>query len=236
MAIESSLGGRYLVNRSELPQLLKSIGEMAIEVHYNGNWNNTIYFNNTDHELYFGQTVRARRYSTPAPDANLQIAQKDKWALEQKSVLYSKNEVLKHIQSDNYVISQINDLLRFEHKLDGVKLSEALRPFIAVSSLRSSFLAKSDARFKITVDDQTKYYAFMNNYVARQIGREDFARVELRLSEAVVSSGRVLEQFQELMHSVCAVPVISKKDAGYNMLGTNLKLKYSWQPGRPIQK
>jgi hypothetical protein len=230
MAIESNYGSRYLVSKSELPQLMKSIESMTSEIQYTKSTDKKVYFNSQAHELYFGQTVRASNYGISSPSVEFRFSPFELWTLEQKSILYTKSDVIKHSQKESYGIEEIKSMLRGQTKFDGVSLSEPLRPFIATTANRRNFVFKNDGRFKITMDTFTKCFAFVDDSVAKQVGAEDFARIELkRFGYAGECDSTVLKIYDEMLNSAKAMPVVSKRDAGYNMLSAYLMCAADWR-------
>ncbi len=233
MEIESKPSGSYLVNKSEVPQLIKSLEGIAIRVSHRENRKDVIYFNNEEHELYFGQDVRAKKYSKSVPRARFLIFQDRGWTFEQKGELHTSNSTSMRTHPGKLEFFEIAEWLQSQREFNSVHLMAPLVPFVVNSYEHMDFLINGDRNFKITVDSGTKHYAFLGISAAVQTGQEDFARVNLKMHyERNNYDYDIARMYRKLINSVAAVPVVSKMDAAYNLLGAHLMQEAGLQTGQ----
>ena len=181
----------------------------------------TIYFNNEDHVVPFGLSLKARRYLPSSPD--YPVLDNSIYFLDLKSGLDQDKQKTRLEVSLEEATKFINKNYHFSEK--------PLRPYVAVVYWRRHYLPKNTDDIRLTLDTNLRYFFFPpNQKKGIEIGREDdFARLEIKI-------GKSDEKFNTLMSRVIRemgiFPVISKKSVAYRFLGKYLAQKF----GKPFYK
>ncbi len=81
-----------------------------------------------------------------------------------------------------------------------------------------------EKNFRITIDDDLKYFLFDDKSHGESIGQENYARVETKIPVERINSDKA-RMIREILNESYAEQVISKKDMAYNFLSEYLRDK-----------
>lgn len=166
----------------------------------------TIYFNNEEHAIPFGHSLKARRY----------IAEPPKEAALEDDGYFLDLKILKGVEKQKTRIAVgLREAMEIANKIypsaDG-----QLRPFMMVVYHRNHYKPKNASGARITIDDALRYFYFPpNSKEGIEIGREDYPRVEIKQEKAKPEFDSLMER---VLRGCEAFPIISKKFRGYNFL------------------
>lgn len=171
----------------------------------------TIYFNNEEHVVPFGFSIKARRYLQKPVDFFSLL--EGKYFLDLKKGIGENKEKIRFEVSLEEAARIVNEQFKFSDK--------QLRRYVAVEYLRNHFVPKNSDGMRITVDDNASYFFFPDSDSnGIEIGKESgFCRVEIK------SSGKNNAFFpiaEKILSECNAIPIISKKFTAYNFLGIYL--------------
>lgn len=214
---------RYLIDLQDLGKFRKEIGKISTPKIFPSNYNHTIYFNNQDHEVPFEVSVKGRRYS-PEP-FNGQLGLDGKWILEIKQDSVKNRFRLREKIRTELGLEEILMKLKKDSFIKFFPLAFNLEPYVVDSCRREHHLINNEEDFRITIDDDLGYSFFDGKKVV-YLGKEDFARVEIKIPPCFLDSEEK-NKISDLIIKYHLIPVISKKDSAYNLLGKYLRSKSS---------
>lgn len=177
----------------------------------------TIYFNNDDHVLPYGLSIKARRYLSnnkikmPEPS--------DEFILEFK---YEKGDKRSKERTSTYW-REIPKIIAKRYNFGNV-----LRPYIITSYFRDHY-TNNEGDLRITLDQDTKYFYVENNQTIVPLGSEKFIRLEIK---DFSSQNKHETIFSDLRKIYPLIPINSKKGVAYRYLKSYLSNKY----GRKFKK
>lgn len=207
---------RYLAKDARVNELVSSLKVIAVQQPFTTNINETIYFDSAEHELPFEYSFKARRYLSARPAEEVLLNPQEPWILEIKGEVESdKGGPLKEKQREDLTLGEIIAQLGELREFQGVRLVTPLSPFILDVYQRAHFLVGGNKGFRVTVDTRPQYYSFPDELRAVLFGGEDYARVELKISNPDLDPSTLAEVLA-ILRSVGAVPVVSKKDMAFN--------------------
>lgn len=218
---------RYYIEKSKIEDFIKGTSSIAYPKFFsNNNYNQTLYFNNSEHEVPFEVSIKARRYSSSPWSKHFELELSDRWIFEIKKDLVIKNSRLRQKEREKLKLEEILKNLQNKNKIENVPITEPLQPYIANNYKRRHYIVKKGGKFRITVDDELKYYFFEPRFIGTQIGLEDYFRIEIKVPQDKLNSSKFLK-IKKLLQELEAEPIISKKDMAYNLLSKYLKRKYN---------
>lgn len=186
-------------------------------------YNQTIYFNNKEHEVPFKLSIRARKYSN-TPDVG-DISLLSKWVFETKEnyvkngvkTSYKKREKL----SLKEIIKKINS-----QKIEHYKFENALYPCLMSVNKREHYLINNNPKFRVTIDTDMKYFVFKENLEYVKIGSEPYVRVEIKYPKTVEKL-KEIKIIYDLLETCDYKLIVSKKDMAYHYFRSYLSKKYN---------
>ena len=164
------------------------------------NFVQTIYFNNDDHEVPFGTSLKLRRYVS---DPTQPVLSGDGYFLEIKRG--------RDKQKDKVRIGLDIEGARQYVNVMSPGMAEPLRPYMAVVYNRQHFVPSDGSQARLTVDGGMRYFFFRDDG-AEPMGEEAaVSRVELKESSQNNASMFV----KDMLSGFGAVPIVSKKCKGH---------------------
>lgn len=184
----------------------------------------TIYFNNDDCPVPWGYSLKARMF-LPDFSSEISISPEDIYRIEIKG---RKEGNLRDKLQKELPIFEATQFIN-EHlgsQMPGV----ILRPYAADEYLREHFVSQEEKLLRLTVDWDIRYAYFEeNSYTAVWTGKDNFARIELKVAPERMKSEehkRVLE----IIAKYSPLPIISKRARAFHLAsifldkkGSNLK-------------
>ncbi len=207
----------YSVSKSKISSLLSELNDFAEEKYVAKDFNHTIYFNNLEHELPFGLSMRARRYSSYTLPHSFKLRPYGKWLFETK---YSEGDGSSIKEREELSLGESLSVAKCNPC--NLTLTLPLAPHTADSYNRVQFEAKADNSIRITVDRNTEFFWLRNGLNGNSIGKENKARIEIKMPLDKIDS-EATHSLLELLSDNGAMIEIGKKYAGYKKLGKYLR-------------
>jgi hypothetical protein len=215
---------RCYIQTSKLGEFIRGIKPITTEKEFKTGYNQTLYLNNSEHEVPFGISIKARKYSKLSWGKKIKLNLNDEWILELKKDLIIEDSRLRQKERKNLKLKDISKILQKETK--DFSLSLPLRPCVADSYRRRHYLVKGSDDFRITIDDNLNYYFFESGLIGIKIGQEDYIRIEVKVPPNKLKSSK-FKMIRNLLLKLKAEPIISKKDTAYALLGKYLRNKFN---------
>ena len=215
---------RFYVPTSRIGSFIDAISMIARPKSFQTDYNETLYLNNAEHEVPFGISIKARRYSDMHWDSQVQLDINTEWLFEMKRELVSGSSLLREKEREKLILSQILEKMKTLNRIGNVPVTSPLVPYVADNYRRRHFEVIGADEFRITVDDALKYFFFESGLNGTQIGKEDYSRVEIKVPKEKMGSLE-LQKIQSQLDKLEAEPVISKKDMAHNLLSDYLRRK-----------
>jgi len=211
---------RYMLEQSLIKDFINEISQISEEQIFPTTYNWTLYFNNVEHEVPFEVSVKGRKYSNQPFSGFLKSD--EEWIFEIKEDYISKDSRLRKKKREILTLERIlNELSRITQiRTNPVTLP--LKPYVADSYRRRHFIV--DEHFRFTVDDDLTYYLFEDDLEGKEIGNEDYARIEIKILPEKINSTK-FRKVISLLKDLGAEETISKKDMAYNLLSSYLRKK-----------
>ncbi len=185
-------------------------------------YNQTLYFNNDEHEVPFTYSIRARRYENRPLRNRFKLNPKDEWIFELKTTRSVNGRFIRHKRRDEeFSLREILDRLGHVKKLGGVKIRHKLMPYAAASYARSHFL-ENQKGIRVTVDDDVRFYRFTGELTGRMLGKASHSIVELKIPPRKTSSP-LANELQRIMRDESGVQGISKKATTFNLIADEFR-------------
>ena len=203
---------------ASLPQIREILAEIRTAKHktFPTDHNHTIYFNNSEHEVPFGVSVRGRRYSSHEFDGNL--SHDGEWIFDVKrDFIYPPFRLTKK-ESQALTLKEIMQKVSTDAICGN---ASQLFPYCADSYRRKHFQVGNDEDFLITVDDNIKYYFFEQPLQAIPIGEEGSVRMEIKVPLSRMGS-KEFNTIQRILNEKGAEPTISRQDMLYNLITAHI--------------
>jgi hypothetical protein len=216
---------RYLFKSARLQEFQERLGSISDRVIHPTDINETVYFDNADHELPFEHSMKARHYTALRAASLFTLNPQDMWIMELKSEIESSEQLLRKKERAEMPLADLLGRFSSLDAIDATRLSQPLVPFLADSYYRTHYLVSGNNGFRVTVDTQPIYYLFTEPLVATQCGKEDYVRVELKISDPNVGQASI-SAVLDALNAVGAAPAVSKKDMAYNMISAYLRAKH----------
>jgi hypothetical protein len=208
---------RYYIDRRKAPRTRKILTHLMNRNIFPDPYNQTLYFNNNDHEVPFTYSIRARRYETGPLRSSFTLDPDSKWIFEYKTTRSSNGRFIRYKRRDDgQTLSDVIARVGKIRKLGGVNIPHRLFPYSAASYVRNHFL-ESARGIRVTVDEDVRFYKFTGKLTGKTIGRADHAIVELKVPPH--RTGSELEsELQHLLRDQDAYQGISKKATVFNLI------------------
>lgn len=219
---------RYYLEKSKTGDFLKNLSSIAQSKSFLNHWNQTLYFNNSEHEVPFEVSIKARKYAHSPWGVSFKLDLDEEWIFEIKKDLIIEKSRLRQKERKNLALGKILKILQDKKKIVDSPLTFPLRPYIADDYRRKHYIIKGNDEFRITLDEEVKYYILDKNPKGKHLGSEDYTRVEFKVPQAELYSGELCK-IENLLRKLNAESIISKKDMAYNLLSDYLKKKFARQ-------
>lgn len=214
---------RYLMKGPWLAEFVRTLEKISKQEKFPTEYNQTLYFNNVEHEVPFGVSIKCRKYSSLPWGDSVELSPEETWILEIKSDVVGGGSILRHKERKNMSLKEASEVVN-SNRVDYFQISDPITPYISDNYHRAHYLVKGNSGIRVTVDSDIEYYFFQNGVRGSRISKENYSRVEIKIPKDSPKSpeGQMIAQkIQELN----AEPIISKKDMAYNALSRFLKNK-----------
>jgi len=229
---------RYCVESSRVVEFVEEISSIAAPLKFSTGYNQTLYFNNSEHEVPFEISVKARRYSSSPLGDRFELDPDESWNFEIKRDIVSQGLRLRQKERvKSLALKEILKALQDRREMAGTPITSPLQPYVANSYRREHYVVSGvGGDFRITIDDGLAHYFFedgqdgQDRLAGKQIGRENHARIELKVPQAALVSAE-FGKIKSLLEQLGADPIVSKKDAAYNYLSDLIKDRHNKNSG-----
>jgi len=215
---------RWIINKNQLNEFIIKIKEFADKKEELNTHNQTLYFNNQEHEAPFDVSLKARRYSSEPINGILDL--NESWIFEIKEEHTSDNIRFRKKQREELTVREILEKLTKQDIVEKYHLSLPLTVFVADSYKREQYKVKDSNGFRITIDTDPQYFFFEEGLTPIKIGEEDCVKIEIKIPLEELKSDKI-QKINDILNELNAEPSISKKDTIYNMLRDYLNKKYN---------
>jgi hypothetical protein len=209
---------RYFASMLQIEEILDEIGNAKPKLFPTGH-NHTIYFNNHEHETPFGVSVSGRRHSTDEFDGHL--SHDGIWIFGVKRDFIQPPFHMRKKESHALALKEILQKVSTDAICGN---ASPLFPYCADSCRRRHFQIGSDENFRITVDDNIRYYFFEQPLHAIPIGEEGSVRMEIKVPLSRMDS-KEFHAIQRILNEKGAEPAISREDMLYNLITAHMRNK-----------
>jgi hypothetical protein len=213
---------RYYVDPQKAPRVRKSLSHLMIRNIFPHPYNQTLYFNNPDHEVPFTYSIRARRYETGPLKNRFRLNPDEKWIYEFKTTKSVNGQFIRYKRRDEQLtLQEILTRVGKIRKLSGISIPHKLGPYCAASYTRSHFL-ESMRGIRVTVDEDVRFYMFTGELTGSCLGKANHAIVELKIPPKKTNASLAIE-LQHLLHRENAHQGLSKKATTFNLIEDELR-------------
>src|SRR5713101_7169719 len=172
---------RYYVPPGKALRVRKTLSHLMNRNLFPNPYNQTLYFNNSEHEVPFTYSIRARRYEDRPLRNRFRLDPDEKWIFEFKTTRSVNGQFIRHKRRDeeltlNKILARVGKI----RKLGGVHIPHKLVPYSAASYTRSHFLENARG-IRVTVDEDVRFYQFTGELTGKMLDRADHAVVELKI-------------------------------------------------------
>jgi len=98
---------RYYLSKQKADEFKKEIKEISFLRKFKDNYSKTIYFNNDEHEVPFGLSIKARKYDSFSWGKTVSLNENEMWILEIKKDILSKNSRLREKERNKLILKEI---------------------------------------------------------------------------------------------------------------------------------
>ena len=212
---------RYYVPPGKALRVRKTLSHLMNRNLFPNPYNQTLYFNNSEHEVPFTYSIRARRYEDRPLRNRFRLDPDEKWIFEFKTTRSVNGQFIRHKRRDeeltlNKILARVGKI----RKLGGVHIPHKLVPYSAASYTRSHFLENARG-IRVTVDEDVRFYQFTGELTGKMLDRADHAVVELKIPPHRTGS-ELATELQQFLRKEDAQQGISKKAAVFNLISDNL--------------
>ena len=208
---------RYYVETGKAPKVRKALSHIMNKNNFPNPYNQTLYFNNDEHEVPFTYSIRARRYENKPLRTRFRLDPNDEWIFELKTTRSLNGRFIRHKRRDEELsFREILDKVGNIRKLGGVRIPHRLAPYAAASYARSHFL-ENQKGIRVTVDEDVRFYRFTGETTGKLLGKADHAIVELKIPPRKTASP-LANELQRVMKEEGGEQGISKKATTFNMM------------------
>lgn len=212
---------RFMILSENLPGFLTAIQAVLQRKDFSKNHvTRTIYFNNEDYPVPWGNTIKARSY---LPDFSREICL-DLAATCRLEIKSAETGALKSKIQKELSLAQASPFISSVLGLD-------LQPYVVDEYLRYHFVSQDNPElFRVTIDQGTGYGFFDNgSSSATWVGDEDFARIELKVAPGYQDSSDY-RKVAEIIANHKLMPVISKREHAFSFVGLVIDKRGSHPP------
>ncbi len=213
---------RYYIDEQKAPKIRKTLSHLMNRDIFPDPYNQTLYFNNNEHEVPFTYSIRARRYQNKPLRKSFHLDTDGKWIFELKTTRSANGRFIRYKRRDDGLnLKEIMARVAKIRKLGGVSIPHKLVPYSAASYARSHFL-ESQRGIRATVDEDVRFYKFTGDLTGKMMGRADHAVVELKIPPHRTGSD-LANELQHTLRSQDARQGISKKATTFNLIDDHLR-------------
>jgi hypothetical protein len=213
---------RYYIDQHKAPKIRKTLSQLMNRNIFPDPYNQTLYFNNDEHEVPFTYSIRARRYESKPLRNRFRLDGDGKWIFEFKTTRSANGRFIRYKRRDDGLnLKEILSRVAKIRKLGGVSIPHKLVPYSAASYARSHFL-ESQRGIRVTVDEDVRFYKFTGDLSGKMMGRADHAIVELKIPPHRTGSD-LANELQHTLHKEDAQQGISKKATTFNLIDDQLR-------------
>jgi len=208
---------RYYVEPGKAPKVRKALSHMMNRNIFPNPYNQTLYFNNDEHEVPFTYSIRARRYENRPLRSRFKLDPQSEWIFEFKTTRSVNGRFIRHKRRDEELrLGEILEKVGRIRKLGGVRIPHKLAPYAAASYARSHFLENQNG-IRVTVDEDVRFYRFTGDTTGKMLGKADHAIVELKIPPRRTASPLATE-LHRVMKAHEGQQGISKKATTFNLM------------------
>ena len=183
--------------------------------------NQTLYFNNNEHEVPFTYSIRGRRYQQEPFKDHFKLKPSDKWIFEVKNTRSEHGRFIRHKRRNEMLpLREILARVKKMNQLGRIKIPHKLSLYAAASYRRNHFI-ESERGIRVTMDQDVRYFTF-NDLTGTLLGVSNKAIVELKIPPGRTSIPLV-RKIQSLLRKENAEQGISKKATIFNLIEEKAK-------------
>lgn len=213
---------RYFLAPEKTPRVRKTLSQLMNRDIFPKPYNQTLYFNNSEHEVPFTYSIRARRYESRPLRSKFRLEPDNKWIFEFKTTKSVNGRFIRYKRrAEELRLEEILERVGRIRKLGNVRIPHKLVPHSAASYTRSHFL-ENQRGIRVTVDEDLRFYMFTGDLTGKILDRSDNAVVELKIPPHRTSSD-LANELQHLMRKEDAYQGISKKATTFNLITDELR-------------
>ena len=213
---------RYYLEPGKTRRVRKALSHMMNRNIFPNPYNQTLYFNNKEHEVPFTYSIRARRYEDKPLRNQFRLNPKDDWIFELKTTRSVNGRFIRHKRRDEELtLKEILERVQQMRKLGGVRIRHRLQPYAAASYARSHFL-ENQKGIRVTVDEDVRFYCFTGELTGKMLGKGTHSIVELKIPLRRTTSP-LAGELQRMMRVESGVQGISKKATTFNLMADEFR-------------
>ncbi len=213
---------RYYVDPAKAPKIRRALSESMNRNIFPDPYNQTLYFNNSEHEVPFTYSIRARRYENRPLKSPFRLDKHGKWIFEFKTTKSVNGRFIRYKRRDDGLsLKEIIERVGKIKRLGGVQVPHKLAPYSAASYVRNHFL-ENQRGIRVTVDEDLRFYKFTGDTTGKMLGKADHAIVELKVPPHRTGS-RLATDLDHMLRTHGAYHGISKKATTFNLIDDQLK-------------
>lgn len=213
---------RYYVEPQTAPRVRKTLSHLMNRNIFPKPYNQTLYFNNSLHEVPFTYSIRARRYENHPLRSKFRLDPKDKWIFEFKTTKSVNGRFIRYKRrAEELPLKDILEKVGRIKQLGETSIPHKLVPHSAASYTRSHFLENSRG-IRVTVDEDLRFYQFTENLSGKMLDKSDHAVVELKIPPHRTGS-ELAAELQHILRREDARQGISKKATTFNLIADQLR-------------
>jgi hypothetical protein len=212
---------RYYVAPEKAPRVRKTLSHLLNKNIFPKPYNQTLYFNNTLHEVPFTYSIRARRYEAHPLRARFKLDPDEKWIFETKTRKSLNGRFIRYKRrAEQLSLDEILQKVGRIKRLGKTSIPHKLAPYSAASYVRSHFL-DNPTGIRVTVDEDIRFYMFTDDVTGKILDKSDHAVVELKIPPYRTDSDLANELYH-MMRRENAYQGISKKATTFNLIADRL--------------
>ncbi len=178
--------------------------------------NQTLYFNNGEHEVPFTYSIRGRRYEQKPFPERFRLKMSDKWIFEVKNTRSEHGRFIRHKRRNEMLpLKEILARVRRMARLGRVQIPHKLGLYAGASYSRNHFI-ESDRGVRVTMDEDVRYFTF-DGLNGTMLGASNKAIVELKIPRGRTANPLV-RKVHALLRRENAEQGISKKATIFNLI------------------
>ena len=183
--------------------------------------NQTLYFNNNEHEVPFTYSIRGRRYQQEPFKDHFKLKPSDKWIFEVKNTRSEHGRFIRHKRRNEMLpLREILTRVKRMSRLGRIQIPHRLDLYAAASYRRNHFI-ESERGVRVTMDQDVRYFTF-KDLTGSLLGVSNKAIVELKIPPGRTSVPLV-RKIQSLLRKENAEQGISKKATIFNLIEEKAK-------------